>query len=258
MLDRPWLFVHLLPTLIPAGALRGGTALVVDVLRATTVIVQALDAGCEAVIPCLEVGEARSVAARLPDGAALLGGERQGLPIPGFDLGNSPDDYTPEVCGGKTLVLTTTNGTRAIHACDEAERIGIAALSNAEAAARWAVSTAGNPVHVVCAGTDGHVSVEDSLLAGELVERLSRGDDEALGNDSALLARALFRETERAARLEHVWWSTLIAAGRGGRRVHTLGLDADIEAAGRWNSVALVPTVRRAAEPWRIVADGRG
>src|SRR5438067_9822832 len=96
--ERPKVFVHLLPSLIPPGALRGGVAVVVDVLRATTVMVHALAAGCEATIPCGEIEEAKSVAASLPDGTALLAGERRGLPIPGFDLGNSPGEFTPEVC----------------------------------------------------------------------------------------------------------------------------------------------------------------
>src|SRR5436309_2899435 len=95
---QPSVFVHLLPALIPPGALRGGVAVVVDVLRATTVMVQALQSGCEAIIPCAEIEEAQAVAASLPAGTALLSGERQGLPIPGFDLGNSPDDFTPGVC----------------------------------------------------------------------------------------------------------------------------------------------------------------
>ena len=81
---------------------------------ATTVMVQALAAGCEAVIPCAEIEEAKRSAAGLPAGSALLSGERQGLPIQGFDLGNSPGEFVPDVCRGKTLVMTTTNGTRAI------------------------------------------------------------------------------------------------------------------------------------------------
>lgn len=90
--EQARLFVHLLPTLIAPGTLRGGVAVVVDVLRATTVMVQALAAGCEAIIPCREIDEAREVAAGLAPGAALLAGERHGLPIPGFHLGNSPGD----------------------------------------------------------------------------------------------------------------------------------------------------------------------
>ncbi len=166
MSDRPAVFVHLLPSLIPPGALRGGVAVVVvDVLRATTVMVHALAAGCEAVIPCAEIDEAKAVAASLPPGTALLGGERGGLPISGFDLGNSPGDYTPEVCRGKTLVMSTTNGTRAILASLEAERVLIGAFVNLEAVG-FALQDETRPVHLICAGTEGLVSFEDALAAG--------------------------------------------------------------------------------------------
>lgn len=169
--EHAHVYVHLLPRLIPHGTLKGGVAVVVDVLRATTVMVHALAAGCEAVMPCGEIDEAREIAAGLPEGTALLVGERQGLPIPGFDLGNSPGDFTPEVCEGKTLVMTTTNGTRAILASLEAERVYIASFGNlratsTELSVQFLKKDHKHPVHIICAGTDGHISLEDSLLAG--------------------------------------------------------------------------------------------
>src|SRR3954470_13598459 len=104
MSNRPPVHVHLLPSLIPHGALKGGIAVVIDVLRATTVMIHALAAGCDAILPCGEIGEARDLAATLPEGTALLAGERLGEPIEGFDLGNSPGACTPALCSGKTLV----------------------------------------------------------------------------------------------------------------------------------------------------------
>ena len=98
-------------------------------------MISALAAGCEAIIPCAEIDEARGIAAGFAPGTALLAGERHGLPIPGFDLGNSPIEFTSEVCGGKTLVVTTTNGTRAILACLEADRVYIASFVNLESTA---------------------------------------------------------------------------------------------------------------------------
>ena len=106
--------VHLLPELVPCGQLEGAVAVVIDVLRATTTIVHALAAGCDCVRPCLEVEEARELADQMRAGRVILGGERGGSPLPGFDLGNSPGQYTAQVCKGTTLVLTTTNGTRAL------------------------------------------------------------------------------------------------------------------------------------------------
>src|SRR5438105_15063042 len=106
--------VHLLPALAAPGRLRGSVAVVIDVLRATTTIVHALAAGCTAVRPVAEVDEARALADRLPAGKVLLGGERGGAPLPGFDLGTSPREYTARRCKGTTLVLTTSNATRAL------------------------------------------------------------------------------------------------------------------------------------------------
>ena len=118
------------------------------------------------------------VAAGLPPGTALLAGERQGLPIPGFDLGNSPGEFTPEVCRDKTLVMTTTNGTRAILASREAERVYIASFTNlratsAEISVQFLKKHHGHSVHIICAGTEGHVSLEDSLLAGALTSQIA-------------------------------------------------------------------------------------
>ena len=103
--------VHLLPCLAPPGQMCGGIAVVIDVLRATTTIVHALAAGCAAVVPCAEVDEAKKTAAALRPGKVVLGGERGGKLIRGFDLGNSPREYTAKACKKATVVFTTTNGT---------------------------------------------------------------------------------------------------------------------------------------------------
>ena len=97
--------VHFLPDTVPHDGLDDATAVVIDVLRATTVIAHALDAGASRIVPCLEVDEARQIAASDAADNVLLGGERGGLPIDGFDLGNSPQDYTTERVGGRTIVL---------------------------------------------------------------------------------------------------------------------------------------------------------
>src|SRR5206468_1019984 len=121
------------PAVIPARRLAGGVALVDDVLRAATVMGHVLAAGPALVLPRSAIEEARALAATLPRGSAILAGERRGEPIEGFDMGNSPSSCTPELCSGKTMVMTTTNGTRAILACLEADRVVIAAFVNLKA-----------------------------------------------------------------------------------------------------------------------------
>src|SRR5437764_13129696 len=95
--------VHLVPALAGPGRLAGGLAVVIDVLRATTTVVHALAAGCTAIRPCAEVAEAQALAGGMRIGRVLLAGERGGRPLPGFDLGNSPREYTPQVCRDRTV-----------------------------------------------------------------------------------------------------------------------------------------------------------
>jgi len=114
--------------------LGGVTALVIDVLRASTTIITALSNGCDAIVPVADPQEARRRAAAAGNGGALVAGERQGEPIPGFDLSNSPVEFQSAHVRGKTVYFTTSNGTRALLAARAAEAIGIAALVNVTAA----------------------------------------------------------------------------------------------------------------------------
>lgn len=237
--DEPGLYVHILPSALPMGGLRRGTAVVIDVLRATTVIAQVLRSGCDGAIPCLEIDDARRVASGLPSGRALMGGERRGLPIEGFDLGNSPGDFSESTCRGRTLVITTTNGTRAVIACRGARRVLAAGFVNLAATARalrenW-LGPDPEPLHLVCAGTDGQISLEDTLLAGSLAHVLShRGDRPMpLRNDAARLA-------VEAAPRDFARLPAILREGQGGRNLIALGLGKDIEFAARVDSVDVV------------------
>jgi 2-phosphosulfolactate phosphatase len=239
--------------------MQGGVAVVIDVLRATTMMVHALSAGCTAVIPCAEVDEARSVAASFPPGEALLAGEREGLPIAGFDLGNSPRDCTRDVCRGKTLVMTTTNGTRAILACLGAERVLIGAFPNFAATAQI-LHADERRIHIVCAGTDGFVSYEDSLLAGAFARHF-KDMGGTLMNDEAEIVSGLWSKVDEA-----IWFRTgdrsqegaplarYLKRGRGGRRVAELGLEDDIDAAAQLNSFEHHRAFELRRDPLRIVA----
>jgi 2-phosphosulfolactate phosphatase len=233
--------VHLLPCLAPPGRLAGGLAVVIDVLRATTTIVHALAAGAACVRPCAEVEEARELAGGMRAGRVLLGGERGGQPLPGFDLGNSPREYTGKVCKGKTVVLTTTNGTRALLRAAEAERVLVAAFVNYSAVCEQLRQDA-RPVHIVCAGTEGEVSLEDTLLAGALVDSLCQACEVRL-NDAARLAWDGFENHGRCL-------LGALEVAKGGANLRGLGYDDDIKAAARVDHFALVPELRR--DPLRV------
>ncbi len=233
--------VHLLPELAPAGLLAGGMAVVVDVLRASTTMIHALAAGCKCVRPCREVDEARTLAGSMRAGRVLLGGERGGVPLPGFDLGNSPREYAPAVCRGTTLVLTTTNGTRALLRAAEADRALVAGFVNYSAVCEQ-LKPDGRPIHMVCAGTDGEVTLEDTLLAGALVNYLCDTGEVRL-NDSARLAWDCF---ETHGRMLH----EALELSRGGANLRRLGYDEDIRAASQVDQFTLVPELRK--DPLRV------
>lgn len=158
-------------TRLPMNALLGRTAIVVDVLRATTSITWALQNGAAAVIPTVEPAEAVGMASRI--GGCVLAGERGALKIPGFDLSNSPLEFTASAVRGKNVIMTTTNGTSAICAAEGAANVLIGCMINCAAVARRAVEL-GQDVIIICAGTEGEISADDIFAAGAIALEIAR------------------------------------------------------------------------------------
>jgi 2-phosphosulfolactate phosphatase len=183
------------PAELPALArhdLRDTACVVFDVLRATSTIVTALHHGAKAVIPVAEISEALALRQKQP--GVLLGGERDGVKIRAnqtgggdFDLGNSPREYTPEKVRGKTIVSTTTNGTRALRACAGAQTVLAASFLNLTATAKFIRRLQPVELLLVCAGTRENMADEDVLAAGALCELLS----DHVGISDASLAASL-------------------------------------------------------------------
>ena len=238
------LHVHFLPHLTSPDELAGRQVVVIDVLRATTTICHALAHGAQAVVPCLEIDEARQRAARFAPGQVVLGGERGGLPIDGFDLGNAPSEYTRDAVGDRTVVFTTTNGTRALALCHKAERVLLGALVNLRAVCDQIVGAA--HVDLLCAGTGGRVTREDVLAAGAMVERLTRDVESAPKmNDPAYLARDAWRSVEAAAAAHGQSLIERLAVElretHGGRNLLGIGHDRDLEVAAQIDKFSIVP-----------------
>lgn len=230
--------VHLLPKLTTPQELAGGTVVAIDVLRATTTIVHALAAGAKQVIPCLEINEARDLASRVHRGS-LLGGERRGLRIDGFDLGNSPSEYTRERVAGKTIVMTTTNGTSALMYATGASHVLIGAFVNLSAVCARLADSA--DIHLLCAGTRGEITREDTLLAGAIVERFSRLEPQHIDlNDQAMIAAEAWNcvAGDGVTRVE---LTEALRETQGGRNVAGIGHVADIETAAHMDKFDVVP-----------------
>lgn len=235
------LHVHLSPLLVTPETLQGGVVVVIDVLRATTTMIHALAAGCESIRPCATIDEARTLADHLPAGKALLCGEREGLPLPGFDAGNSPREFTCARCKGQTIVLTTSNGTRALLHASAAARVLLAGFVNYSAVCEQLRNEI-RPIHILCAGESGGVALEDTLLAGALVDYLVRLPDIEV-DDGARLAWDCFEHHGL-----HLEESLRLASG--GVRLQLLGYDEDIRVCARVDGYHLVPELRR--DPLRI------
>ena len=208
----------------PDEAAAAPTGLVIDVIRATSTICQALDAGYERVLCAAEVEDARA----LGSDEVTLGGERLGVRIEGFDLGNSPREYLEPRSG--TLAISTTNGTRAIVAASErCERVVVASLLNLDAVTRLARSF-GDDVAVFCAGVKGAFALDDAYVAGRVAVGL--GFERSDAAEAATRLAASYGDAEEAFR-----------ASRSGRNLinHGPELEADIPWCARESVLDVVP-----------------
>lgn len=234
------------PDLVTPDELAGGAVVVIDVLRSSTTIVHALEAGAIEVIPCMEVEDARRTASELGRGSSVLGGERHGLPIQGFDLGNSPTEYTPEAVANRTVVLTTTNGTRAMAKCHRADRVYIGAFVNASAVVKKLLAR--EQIHLLCAGTEGRYSHDDVLLAGLLVEWLHqrsgmpyRLNAQALTAREAWCASFALPQAIGAEPLNAEVLARELRKSFAGQHLAALGMEDDILTASYLDRFSVVP-----------------
>jgi 2-phosphosulfolactate phosphatase len=218
--------VHVDVAFTPDEAGSAPTGIVIDVIRATSTICQALASGYSRVFCAAEVEEARALREALGEG--VLGGERNAVRIPGFDLGNSPREYLEPVA--ETLILSTTNGTRAVVAAAErCERVLIASLLNLGAVVE-AARGHGEDVLVVCAGVQGRPNLDDTYVAGRIVELLGWERSDA---------------AEAAARLVPTWSRAeeALRASKSGRNLleNAPDLEPDLPFCARESVLDVVP-----------------
>ncbi|MCU4174217.1 2-phosphosulfolactate phosphatase [Carboxylicivirga sp. N1Y90] len=208
---------------------KGKVAIVIDVLRATSVMVTALNNGAKEVIPVLSPEEAFALKKENPK-QVLLGGERDTLAIEGFDYGNSPLDYVPGVVENKTIVMTTSNGTRAIKGSVAANKIVIASFLNVKSIVE-SISEGDDPV-LVCSGSNDFFTIEDSLCAGMIISILGQIFDIQL-SDGALAMKELY-ETNKD--LEQI-----ASGGNHYKLLQKRGFYDDLKYCFQKNSIQLVP-----------------
>jgi 2-phosphosulfolactate phosphatase len=225
------------PTALASQEVQGRTVFVIDILRATTTMCAALHAGARALIPVTSAEEALRLVQNLDNEDVLLAGERQAVRIPGFRLGNSPLEMTETTVKGKTLIMTTTNGTRALLACQGAAAVYPACAGNLSLAAekaREAMESDRRPL-IVCAGRESAFSLDDAYAAGRLVAAAVGGTRARRGlSDAAIAALDLVRRYGEQ-------WERPLRRSRAGRELVRLGFGDDIAAAARVDAYPVLP-----------------
>jgi 2-phosphosulfolactate phosphatase len=178
--------VFLSPRELVPGDIQGRVVAVIDVLRASTTVAVALANGARTVVPVEDVDEAITRAKQFDPGQVLTAGERKMLPIAGFDMGNSPLDFSESKVSGCTVIITTTNGTRALMGLSGARDIVVASYVNhAAVTAMLRAAARSNDISIVCAGTEGHFSLEDAACAGRYVRSITQASPSITMNDAA-------------------------------------------------------------------------
>lgn len=187
------LFIYHTPELTPNDNFPD-CAVAIDVLRATTTIVTALNAGAEAVRAFSDLDELMLESEAWPSDKRLRAGERGGAKVPGCDLGNSPLDCTPELVAGKRLFISTTNGTRTLQKIEKSKIVLAAAIINRQAVVKYIISQQPETIWLVGSGWEGGYSLEDTVCAGAIAHSLCQQTEVGFGNDEVVAAIALYSQ----------------------------------------------------------------
>jgi len=185
--------VFLSPVIVDELYFTGKTTVVIDVLRATSTIVTAINNGAKEVVPMASVEFAVKVSGGMFGGQILLGGERNTKKIEGFALGNSPFEYSRDIVEGKTIVFYTTNGTRSIAKAKYSENLYTCSFLNISAIAKHLI-TLNTDVEIVCSGRNNYFSIEDSVCAGMLISKISKVKEDSFLNDSGAAVLTLYEK----------------------------------------------------------------
>jgi len=224
------------PAEVSGDRLQSCAVAVIDVFRAATTVATAIANGARLIIPVLTLEEARDRAARFATGEVLIGGERGGEPISGFDLDNSPLAYTPQRVMGKVVVFTTSNGTRALVAASRASAGAVCAFVNVGEVARWALAQ-DRDFAAICSGRSGDLSLEDTVCAGMLLDRIAELGAPLDESDAARAARIL--SASYRGRLERLSDDSTWA-----RHLARTGRAADLAACLQVGTLSVVPVMR--------------
>lgn len=228
--------VFITPDRVTDDMLRGCNAAVIDILRASTTISMALACGCREVLPRGSMEDAATLAHQLDRKQVVVCGERGGQKIAGYDLGNSPRDYTTEKVGDKSIIFTSTNGSRAMVRSAKSLSTAIVSFLNISAVATW-FARQGKDIVIICSGRENQFSLEDTVCAGMLVDKISQQVSGVALNDAARMACILNKRYEHS--LEE-----MLRESDHGQYLETVGFSDDIPFCAQIDTLTSVPLLR--------------
>ncbi len=214
-------------------AMRERTAIVIDVLRASSSITTALANGAREVIPVATVEGAVKIASNLSADVVLLAGERNAKIIPGFQLGNSPLEYTEERVRGKVIVFSSTNGAKALSSAKMARELAVCSFINLAAVAKF-IADRPRDFTIICSGTNGAFSLEDAVCAGMLIHAVAADGEDSELSDGALAARTLYSSLGK--KIEQV-----LRLGEHGKLLAGMGFGDDLTYCAAVDTVPVLP-----------------
>jgi 2-phosphosulfolactate phosphatase len=222
--------VCLSPQLYPAYEREDTIVVVIDVLRATSAMCTAFEFGVDKMIPVATLEEAMEYKKQ----GCLVGAERNGIAIEGFDFGNSPYSYMTEKTKGQTVVISTTNGTQAIEAARNAYQVVIGAFTNITALCNW-LQTQNKSVLLLCSGWKNRLNLEDTVFAGAVSERLINSNLFHTG-DAALAALFLYQQTQQSQ-------VKFFHNSSHSKRLAAMGLKKDIKYCFTLDKTTIIPVL---------------
>ena len=222
--------VSLSPALLKKEHIENSIVVIIDILRATTSMCVALDFGAEAIIPVETIEECR----KYKQQGYLVAAERNAIPVEGFDFGNSPFSFMLPTIKGKTIVMSTTNGTRALHAAKNAKEIVIGAFANQSILQDY-LRDKNEDIVLLCSGWKYEINIEDTIFAGAMINELLGIFD--LGNDAAFMAMHLYKEADRRKRF-------FMQSSTHFQRLIEMDLQADVKYSLRRDSHSVVPILK--------------
>jgi 2-phosphosulfolactate phosphatase len=210
------------------------TVVVIDILRATTTIITALENGAKEIVPVNSIAFAMKASNSIFGGQTLIGGERNTKKIDGFNLGNSPLEYTESNVAAKSIILFTTNGSKAIVKTKYSKSTLISAFSNVRSIAEYLIGQNESSVEIVCSGSNGFFCIEDTVCAGLIIQEIQKLAEhvELSDGSAAALSLALSVGTDIYK---------MMAASDHGKTLLKNGFDEDIKFCSRLNTSKLIP-----------------